>query len=48
VLQERDGTVRQINVTTAEKLSATFALKATGPSGHSSRPFPAARWPTTV
>lgn len=41
VLQERDGTVRQINVTTAEKLSATFALKATGPSGHSSRPFPA-------
>ncbi|MHC2463076.1 M20/M25/M40 family metallo-hydrolase [Bradyrhizobium embrapense] len=41
VLQERDGTVRQINITTAEKLSATFALKATGPSGHSSRPFPA-------
>ncbi|WP_420971044.1 M20/M25/M40 family metallo-hydrolase [Bradyrhizobium sp. B120] len=41
VLQERDGSVRQINVTTAEKLSATFALKATGPSGHSSRPFPA-------
>ncbi|MEN3348982.1 MAG: hypothetical protein V7632_2617 [Bradyrhizobium sp.] len=40
VLQERDGSVRQINVTTAEKLSATFALKATGPSGHSSRPFP--------
>ncbi|QOZ34858.1 M20/M25/M40 family metallo-hydrolase [Bradyrhizobium sp. CCBAU 53421] len=41
VLQERDGTVRQINITTAEKLSATFALKASGPSGHSSRPFPA-------
>ncbi|WP_298364114.1 M20/M25/M40 family metallo-hydrolase [uncultured Bradyrhizobium sp.] len=41
VLQERDGSVHQINVTTAEKLSATFALKATGPSGHSSRPFPA-------
>ncbi|MFX5480943.1 hypothetical protein ABTD95_20130, partial [Acinetobacter baumannii] len=41
LLQERDGTVRQINVTTAEKLSATFALRATGPSGQSSRPFPA-------
>lgn len=41
VLQRRDGTVRQINVTTSEKLSATFALKTTGPSGHSSRPFPA-------
>ncbi|WP_338700039.1 M20/M25/M40 family metallo-hydrolase [Bradyrhizobium sp. 26S5] len=41
VLQARDGTVRQINVTTAEKSSVTFALKATGPSGHSSRPFPA-------
>ncbi|WGD49365.1 M20/M25/M40 family metallo-hydrolase [Bradyrhizobium sp. CB1650] len=40
VLQGRDGTVRQINVTTAEKLSVTFALKATGRSGHSSRPFP--------
>lgn len=42
VLQGRDGTVRQINVTTADKISATFALKATGPSGHSSRPFPPA------
>lgn len=41
VLQARYGTVRQINVTTAEKSSVTFALKATGPSGHSSRPFPA-------
>jgi len=40
VLQRPDGSVRQINVTTAEKLSVTFALKATGHSGHSSRPFP--------
>jgi acetylornithine deacetylase/succinyl-diaminopimelate desuccinylase-like protein len=40
VLQGRDGTVRQINVTTADKISATFAVKATGRSGHSSRPFP--------
>jgi acetylornithine deacetylase/succinyl-diaminopimelate desuccinylase-like protein len=38
-LQRRDGTVRQINVTTADKLSVTFALKSTGRSGHSSRPF---------
>ncbi|MBR1162247.1 M20/M25/M40 family metallo-hydrolase [Bradyrhizobium elkanii] len=41
MLQQPDGSVRQINVTTAEKLSVTFALRATGPSGHSSRPFPA-------
>ena len=40
VLQGRDGAVRQINVTTSDKLSATFALRATGRSGHSSRPFP--------
>ncbi|MBR0799103.1 M20/M25/M40 family metallo-hydrolase [Bradyrhizobium jicamae] len=40
VVQGRDGSVRQINVTTADKLSATFTLKATGRSGHSSRPFP--------
>ncbi|KWV58362.1 hypothetical protein AS156_34795 [Bradyrhizobium macuxiense] len=40
VLQQRDGSVRQINITTAEKLSVTFALKAAGHSGHSSRPFP--------
>ncbi len=39
-LEGDDGVVRQINVTTSEKLSVIFSLKATGPSGHSSRPLP--------
>ena len=40
ILEDTDKKIRKINVTTVEKLSVTFALKATGPSGHSSRPYP--------
>jgi acetylornithine deacetylase/succinyl-diaminopimelate desuccinylase-like protein len=40
VLQDKAGTVRQVNVTTVEKLSVTFRLKTKGPVGHSSRPLP--------
>jgi acetylornithine deacetylase/succinyl-diaminopimelate desuccinylase-like protein len=40
ILQDAAGTVRQVNVTTVEKLSVTFRLKTRGPVGHSSRPLP--------
>ena len=40
ILQDKGGTVRQVNVTTVEKLSVTFRLKTKGPVGHSSRRLP--------
>lgn len=40
ILQDKSGTVRQVNVTTVEKLSVTFKFKTRGPVGHSSRPLP--------
>ncbi|MDB5820914.1 MAG: peptidase [Rhizobacter sp.] len=40
VLQDPDGTVRQVNVTTADKVTVPIRLKTTGPVGHASRPLP--------
>lgn len=40
ILQDKAGAVRQVNVTTVEKLSVTFRLRTKGPVGHSSRPLP--------
>ena len=41
ILQDRGGVVRQVNVTTAEKVSVVLRLRTQGPVGHASRPLPA-------
>lgn len=41
-LLDSDNKVRQVNITVADKVTLNLKLKATGPSGHSSRPLPAA------
>ena len=40
IRQDASGIVRQVNVTTVEKMSVVLRLRANGPVGHASRPLP--------
>lgn len=40
ILQDAAGVVRQVNVTTVEKMSVVLRLRTNGPVGHASRPLP--------
>lgn len=40
VMQDTDGVARQVSVTTSDKTTMPLRLRASGPSGHASRPLP--------